>query len=321
MEYYQRALELDPKYAPAYAGIADYHVSVASWGLAPPNDAWPQAKEAAEKALEADDTLAEAHASMGVIHMWFEWEWKEAEREFLRAIELTPGLPISHVYYNLLLVQTGRFDEAEEQIREAIACDPLSVPSNVYLAGVYHYRRDYDRSIQQARRALEIDPNDIEAHIVVALNLEQKREYPEAIAELEKAYELADRNPLLLGPLGSCYGGAGEKEKALGLIDGLNEAAKQMYVAPMSWVMLYLGVGDIESAFHWLEKSAEARDILLCYLKVGPIYDQIREDPRYGELLQRINLADDESISRLRTVTQHSAKAIQSSHAGSGGDS
>ena len=215
---------------------------------------------------------------MGIIRMWYEWNWKEAEREFLRAIELKPGLPISHVYYNLLLVQNGRFEEAEEQIRIALTSDPLSVPANSYLAGVFHYRRDYDRSIEQAKRVLDIDPNDIEAHIVVGINLEQKREYPQAIAELEKAYELAGHNPLLLGPLGSCYGGAGNKEKALSLLEGLNEAAKQAYVAPISWVMLYLGVGDIEHAFEWLEKAAEARDVLLCYLKVGPIYDPIRED-------------------------------------------
>ena len=151
---------------------------VASWGLEAPTEAWPKAKEAVKKALAADDSLAEAHASMGVIRMWYEWNWKEAEREFLRGIELKPGLPISHVYYNLLLVQTGRFEEAEEQIRLALASDPLSVPANIYLAGVYHYRRDYDRSIEQAKSALEVDANDIEAHVVIALNLEQKKRVP-----------------------------------------------------------------------------------------------------------------------------------------------
>jgi eukaryotic-like serine/threonine-protein kinase len=316
LEYYEKALAFDPNYAPAYAGIADYHVSVASWGLEAPTEAWPKAKEAVKKALAADDSLAEAHASMGMIRMWYEWNWKEAEREFLRAIELKPGLPISHVYYNLLLVQNGRFSEAEEQIRIALTSDPLSVPANSYLAGVYHYRRDYDRSIEQSKRVLDIDPNDIEAHIVVALNLEQKREYPQAIAELEKAYELAGHNPLLLGPLGSCYGGAGNKEKALSLLEGLNEAAKQAYVPPISWVMLYLGVGDIERAFEWLQKAAEARDILLCYLKVGPIYDPIREDERYADLLRRVGLSDDDSMSQLRTVTERSRKALGTSPAG-----
>ena len=309
LEYYERALAADPNFAPALAGIADYHVSVASWGLEAPTEAWPKAKEAVKKALAANESLAEVHASLGMIRMWYEWKWHEAEREFLRAIELQPGLPVSHINYNLLLVQTGRFEEAEEQIREALASDPLSMPANMYLAGVFHYRREYDRSIAQARKALEIDPNDIEAHIVVALNLEQKKEYAEAIKSLEKAHELSGYNPLILGPLGSCYGRAGDKEKALSLLEGLNEAAKQMYVAPISWVMLYLGVGDVENAFAWLEKAAEARDVLLCYLKVGPIYDAIREDPRYSDLLQRIGLRDDASLSELRTVTERIGKA------------
>jgi len=307
LEYFQHALELDPHYAPAWAGIADYHVSVASWGLEAPTEAWPKAKDAACKALQADDSLAEAHASMGMIRMWYEWDWKEAEREFLRAIELNPGLPLSHVYYNLLLVQTGRSEQAEEQIRAALACDPLSVPANLYLAGVFHYRRDYERSLRQARRALELDANDIEAHVVVALNYEQQHEYTKAIAELEKAHQLSGYNPLILGPLASCYGGAGDREKALTLLDELNTAATQAYVAPMSWVMIYLGIGDVEHAFEWLEKAAEVRDVLLCYLKVGPIYDSIRNDPRYSDLLYRIGLAGDTS-SDLRTVTHHASR-------------
>jgi eukaryotic-like serine/threonine-protein kinase len=315
LEYYEEALKLDPNYAPAYAGIADYHVSVASWGLAPPMEAWPMAKEAVKKALAANDSLAEAHASMGIIRMWYEWNWKEAEREFLRAIDLKPGLPISHIYYTLLLTQMGRFEEAEDQIRLALASDPLSIPPNMYLAGLYHYRRDYDRSIQQARRALEVDPNDIEAHIVVGLNLEQKRVFPEAIAELEKAYTLSGCNPLIIGPLGSCFGAAGNNDRAMALLQDLNEAAKQAYVAPISWVMLYLGVGDVENAFEWLEKAAEARDVLLCYLKVGPIYDPVRDDPRYTDLLHRIGLADDGSMSQLRTVTEEASKVLQTSRA------
>jgi len=303
LEYFQRALELEPNYAPALAGIADYHVSVASWGLEAPTEAWPKAQEAISQALKADDSLAEAHASMGMFCMWYEWNWKEAEREFLRATELQPALPLPHVNYSLLLVQTGRFDEAEEQIRAALACDPLSVQANLYLAGVYHYRRDYDGSLKQAQRALELDANDIEAHVVMALNYEQQREYTKAIAELEKAHQLSGYNPLILGPLASCYGGSGDKEKALTLLEELNAAAGQMYVAPISWVMIYLGIGDVERAFEWLEKAAEARDALLCYLKVGPIYDPIRNDARYSDLLYRVGLGAD-ATSELRTVTQ-----------------
>ncbi len=305
LEYFERALTLDPDYAPAHAGIADYYISVASWGLVPPMEAWPKAKESVSNALAADETLPEAHASMGVIRMWSEWDWKEAEREYLRAIELNPGQPLPHVHYNLLLVQTGRSEEAEEQIRLALASDPLSVPAIMYLAGVFHYRREYDRSLEQARRALELDRNDIEAHVVMALNYEQKGEFDKAIAEHQKAHELSGYNPLILGPLASCYGLSGDKEKALALLEELNNAAEQGYVPPISWVMLYLGIGDKEKAFEWLEKAAEVRDVLLCYLKVGPIYDSIRSDPRYEALLLRMGLAE-ESEAQVRTITQES---------------
>lgn len=247
---------------------------------------------------------------MGQIRMWFDWDWKEAEREYLRAIELKPGQPLPHVQYNLLLVQTGRFEEAEEQIRAALVSDPLSVPNNVYLAGVFHYRREYDRSLEYCRRALDLDANDIEAHVVVGLNYEQKRMYPDGIAEMEKARELSGNNPLILGPLGSCYGGSGDKAQAMKLLDELNAAAQQAYVAPITWVMLYLGMGEIDLAFEWLEKAAEARDPLLCYLKVGPIYDPIRDDPRYVRLLQRIGLGKQEFDSKLPTVTQSSSVRV-----------
>ncbi len=309
LEYFNRALTLDPNYAPAYSGIADYHVAVASWGLEPPTEAWPKAKQAAAQALAADDTLAEAHASMGMIRMWFDWDWKEAEREYLRAIELKPGQALPHVQYNLLLVQSSRLVEAEEQIRAALAVDPLSVPNNMYLAGVFHYRREYDRSLEQCLRALELDPNDVEAHVVMGLNYEQKRMYPEAIAELEKARELSGNNPLILGPLGSCYAGAGDKMQARKLLDELNAAAQQAYVAPITSVMLYLGLGEIDAAFDWLEKAAEARDPLLYYLKVGPIYDPIRDDPRYEILLNRIGLGKEDLESDLRTVTQRESSS------------
>jgi tetratricopeptide (TPR) repeat protein len=171
---------------------------------------------------------------------------------------------------------------------------------------VYHYRRDYQESLKQVRRALDLDPNDIEAHIVAALNYEQQHKYKAAIAELERAQQLSGGFPLILGPLASCYGAAGEMEKAHALLNELNAAATQTYVAPIAWVMAYLGMGDVEGAFEWLEKAAAARDPLLCYLRVGPIYDLIRDDTRYLDLLYRIGLGQGDS-SELRTVTQHAS--------------
>jgi serine/threonine-protein kinase len=290
LEYFELALGQDPGYAPAYSGKADYHVAVASWGLDAPVAAWAKAKTAAARALELDDSLAEAHASMGSILMWYEWNWNEAEREFLRAIELNPGHPNAHIQYNLLLVQSGRFDEAEREVRAALLLDPLSIRTNSYLAGVLHYRRAYDRSLEQCRRALELDPNDIELHVVLGLNYEQKGMYDNAIHELEKARELSDSNPLILGPLGSCYAQSGKEPEARKLIDELDRTAQLTYVPRIVWAMIYLGLRERDLAFQWLEKAAEAREVLLCYLGVGPIYDPIAGDPRYQELLGRIGL-------------------------------
>jgi serine/threonine protein kinase/Flp pilus assembly protein TadD len=293
LEYFELALAQDPGYAPAYSGIADYHIAVASWGLATPTDAWPKAKEAAERALAIDDTLAEAHASMGTIHMWYEWNWSAAEQDFRRAIDLNPGHPNAHVQYNLLFLQTGRFGEAEREIRTALATDPLSIRINSYLAGLFHYRGEYDRSLEQCGRALELDPKDIELHIVLALNYEQKGMYKDAIRELEQARELSDNNPLILGPLGSCYAAAGDHARARSSLAELDRAAQVTYVAPITWVMIYLGLREFDRAFEWLEKAAQVRDVLICYLGVGPIYECIRSDPRYTDLVRRIGLAPD----------------------------
>ena len=293
LEYFELALAQDPGYAPAYSGIADYHIAVASWGLATPTDAWPKAKEAAERALAIDDTLAEAHASMGTIHMWYEWNWSAAEQDFRRAIDLNPGHPNAHVQYNLLFLQTGRFGEAEREIRTALATDPLSIRINSYLAGLFHYRGEYDRSLEQCGRALELDPKDIELHIVLALNYEQKGMYKDAIRELEQARELSDNNPLILGPLGSCYAAAGDHARARSSLAELDRASQVTYVAPITWVMIYLGLREFDRAFEWLEKAAQVRDVLICYLGVGPIYECIRSDPRYTDLVRRIGLAPD----------------------------
>ena len=300
LHYFEAALQHDPDYAAAYSGIADYHIAVASWGLERPAEAWPKAKAAAVRALELDPDLAEAWASLGTISMWYEWEWKAAEREFLRAIALSPGHPNAHIQYNLLLVQTLRFSEAEDQIRTVLASDPLSVRANSYLAGVFHYRREYDRSLEQCWRTLELDPDDIELHVVLGLNYEQKGMFREAIQELEKARVLSGNNPLILGPLASCFAGSGELNEARRIVDELEQMSSSMYVAAITRAMVFLGMKDVDSAFLWLDSAARAREVLVCYLAVGPIYDCIRHDPRYREMLQRIGLLGrDETASGL----------------------
>jgi tetratricopeptide (TPR) repeat protein len=156
---------------------------------------------------------------------------------------------------------------------------------------VYHYRREYDRSLEICRQALELSPDDIELHVVVGLNYEQKKMYAEAIQEIECALKLADNNPLIWGPLGSCCAAAGDCGRALGLLAQIEELSKSAYVAYITPAMICLGLKDYDRAFDWLEKAADAREVLLCYLAVGPIYDGIRNHPRYMPLLKRLGLA------------------------------
>jgi len=165
---------------------------------------------------------------------------------------------------------------------------------------VYHYRREYDRSLEQCRRTLELDPNDIELHIVVGLNYEQKKMCREAIRELDKARSLSGNNPLILGPLGSCFAGCGELQEARRILDELEQMSYSMYVAAIARAMVFMGMKDRDSAFLWLESAARAREALVCYLAAGPIYDGIRQDPRYRDMLQRIGLLGrDETASGL----------------------
>jgi tetratricopeptide (TPR) repeat protein len=237
--------------------------------------------------------------------MWYDWDWDAAESEFLRAINLNPGHPNAHIQYNLLLVQTGRFNEAEDQVRTVLASDPLSVRANSYLAGVFHYRREYDRSLEQCVRTLELEPDDIELRVILGLNYEQKRMYGEAIRHLEKARVLSDNNPLILGPLGSCYAGCGDMAQAKALLDELERMVSTTYVAAITRAMIYVGMGAKDEALEWLGVAASSREVLLCYLAVGPIYDVLRDDARYQELLRQTGLpACNWSVLRTASLPQ-----------------
>jgi serine/threonine-protein kinase len=290
VENFNGSLAEDASYAPAHAGLADCYIYEASWGLAPPAEAWSRAATAARCALQIDDGLAEAHTALGAVLAFNEWDWAGAERECRRALERNPGSVGAHIVYNIILVQLKRLDEARAEVKRALELDPLSVPVNSYLAGIYYYGRDYDRSIEQARKGLELDANDIELHAVLGLNYEQKEMFDEAIAAFERARQLSGDFPIILGPLGGLYAKAGVTSKARAIEAQLEELASKRYVPPIAWAMLYIGLNDRNRVFHWLEAAADARDTLLCYLGVSPIYDAYRSHDRYIRLMSRIGL-------------------------------
>jgi tetratricopeptide (TPR) repeat protein len=291
-EYFQQAIEKDPTYALAYSGLADSYSLLADYGLVAPNDAFPRAKEAALKALEIEGTLAEAHASLGFIKTHFDWDRSGGERELLRAIELNPAYAISHQWYAQALWDTGRLEEALAENQQAVKLDPLSLTINRNLGWVFYLARQYDQAIEQLRKTLEMDPNFVLVHLTLGQAYVQKSMYQQAIAECEKELAISPHNPYALSGLGYAYAVAGRRVEAQKVLDKLNGLSKQKYVAAVSKVGIYVGLGEKNTAVEWLEKAYEDRSIGSTFsrIKLDPIFDPLRSDPRFVDLLHRINL-------------------------------
>jgi len=288
IEYFQQAIAKDPTYALAYAGLADCYTMLANFGFVPPNKAYPKAKEAALKALETDDSVAEAHTSLGFIKMAYDWDWTGGEREFQRAIELNPSSVTAHQLYGLALAAEGRFEEAIKELKRALELDPLSPSNNSALGTGFLCAQQYDQAIEQERKALDLDANFLPAHLFLGWSYVQKSMYKEGIAELEKAMAISPGNTLLLSGLGYAYAAAGRKLEAQKVLDQLNDLAKQKYVPAMYRAWTYAGLGEKDKAFEWLEKGYEDRSILS--IKAYGVLAPLHSDPRWADLLRRMNL-------------------------------
>ena len=291
IDYFQRAIEKDPSYALAYSGLADSYSLLANNGLVPAKDAYARAKEAAQKAIEIDDTLAEAHVSLGYVRYQFEWDWSGAERELRRGIELNPALASAHNLYSTALGRMGRIEEAVGEKRRAVELDPLSLIMNRNLGIILYLARQYDQAIEQERKTLELDPNYIGVHLTIGQAYFEKSMYKEGMAELEKELAISPGNPVPLSWLGYGYAIGGRKAEAQKVLDQLRERSKQKYVPAWTVADIYLGLGEKDKAFEWLEKAYEERFAgLAASIKVEPIFDPLRSDPRYADLLRRMNL-------------------------------
>ncbi len=293
LEYFQQAIERDPNFALAYSGLADTYdllgASDASGGM-PPNEAMPKAKAAALKALEIDDTLAEAHVSLAHVKYYYDCDWAAAEREYKRAIELNPNYPTAHQWYAVYLMSAGRFDEALAQNRRAQELDPLSLPINMTLGWVLLNARQYDQSVEQLRKTLEMDPNFILTHHRLGLVYEQKGKYDEAIAEFRQVLNLSAGKPLGIAALAHAYALSGKRAEAQRTLAELQEISKRRYVSPASIALIYAALGDKDQAFAWLEKADKERDANLARLTVDPRFDSLRSDPRFVDLERRIGI-------------------------------
>lgn len=290
IEYFQQAIEKDPRYALAYAGLADSYILLATYNILPPTEAIPEARMAAMKALEIDDKLAEAYISLATIEGEHEWNWSIAEKEFKQAIKINPNYAIAHQWYGEYLVVMGRFDEALAAIKRAHQLDPLSLVVNLALGDVFYYTRRYDEAIEQYGKTLEIDSNFAFAYSYLGSAYLQKALYAEAIAELEKARELSGGEPLIVAWLGYAFALAGEKDKARDMLDELKERSKREYISSYYLAIIYAGLDEKDQAFEYLEKAYEERSSWLPRLKAEPKFDSLRSDQRFADLLQRVGL-------------------------------
>jgi TolB-like protein/Flp pilus assembly protein TadD len=289
IDYFQQAIAADPNYALAYAGVADGYVWLPGYTVGTPRDCYPKAAAAAKKALELDGTLAEARTSLALAIWLYDFDSSQAIREFQRAIELNPNYAIAHQQYaNNTLSALGRFDDAIVEGKRAVELDPLSLVINTDAGANYYYARRYDEAIAQLRKTLEMDPGFYIAHLALAQALDAKGSRDAAIVECQKARALND-DPAVLGVLARAHGLSADKMEAEKILDQLKKLSQERYVSAYSFALVYLGLGDKEEALHWLEQSYQDRagsDI--GYIRVDPLLDPLRGDPRFEALAEKI---------------------------------
>jgi serine/threonine-protein kinase len=299
MEYFEKALEKDPEFAPAYAKIADYYHFSSHIGLFSPQKIFPKWKAAAERALEIDEGLADAHLAMAHISFYYERDWAKAEREYERAVKLNPNSTDAHKYYGLFLASRERFDQAVAEGKKALALDPLSIAVNIVAGFVCLFANRMDDALGLVRQMIELDPNAPQGYWVGGSLLMANGKYEEAVEAFQKSLTLGD-NQMALAKLGCAYGLAGRRGEALKILDQLFEMRERQYAAPFNIARVYAGLGDNDNAFEWMEKAVEERDADLVFLKrhveagAGVYFgENFSTDSRYEDILRHAGLATD----------------------------
>ena len=290
IEYFRKAIERDPRYALAYAGLADSYNILASYSALSPKEAFPKAKEAAARALELDDKLAEAHAALAFVKFGYDWDWVEADRGFKRAIQLNPGYSFAHNFYAVILPALGRFNEAFAQIKKAHDLDPLSLPINTNLGWLLYLARRYEESIQQYLKTIELDDGFALAHRRLAQTYQQTQRFSEADAEFRKAVALSGEDVELISARGHFYAVVGEHDKADEALKQLESLSRMRYVPAYLVARIHVGFGNVDRVFELLEQALEERYGYLAYLQVEPMWDGIRDDPRFVELVRSVGI-------------------------------
>jgi adenylate cyclase len=299
IQHFEASIKHDQKFALAYTGLADAYSILASYSLeyVPPKEGFPKAKTAAEKALSLDDHLAEAHASLGLVKFYYEWDWNGAEAEFKKALELNSGYAQAHQYYADFVKSFGRFDEALEEMRKALVLDPLSYSINTGIGHVLYLSRQYDLAIDQYRKVVESDPSFVPARLWFGRPYLQKGMFKEATEQVEEAVKLSHETTVSLATLAQAFAAAGRIGDAKKLLDKLSTRATEQYV-PSYWIALvYTSMGNKDEAMKHLERAFLERSSWLVWANVEPRFDPLRSDARFTSLLARIGFKPAESLT------------------------
>ncbi|HEX6126955.1 MAG TPA: winged helix-turn-helix domain-containing protein [Pyrinomonadaceae bacterium] len=287
---FRQAIEKDARYAMAYAGLADSYNMLSGWGAMAPNEGYPLAKSAALRALELDESLAEAHTSLGSVKLFYDADWIGSEVSLARAIEINPNYSDAQMMYGYRLMLLGRFDESRPYLERAIELDPFSIVKIVSYGNTFYFQRDSARAIEVYQRALNLDTNSGLARWSLGSALLQAGRTEEAIAEFERAIPLSGDSPDEAASLAIAYVVAGRQEDATGILRDLEAGTGRAYTPPALIAATYAALGESDKAFDLLERAFRERDSLLVYLKVEPMFDPLRSDPRFAKLLARIGL-------------------------------
>ncbi|MCK5344174.1 MAG: tetratricopeptide repeat protein, partial [Candidatus Heimdallarchaeota archaeon] len=290
IEYFEQAIERTSDFTQAYAGLSVAYTLLCIYDYLHSEDGFPKAKEAALKAVEIDETCAGAHISLGSVKLYYDWDWEGAEKEYMRASELNPNHERIHLRYAGYFATIGRLDEAIMESRKALELDPLSIIVNSGL-GMYLLRANQlKQAKEQVQKTLELVPNHPVSLFVLGQVYVLETRYEKGIAEIQKAFKLSGKNAMTLTALGWAYAVSGQKKEARKVLVELKKKSEQEYVRPFSFAKIHSALGEINQAFQWLDKAYEEHDISLIHIMTDETIENLRSDPRYNELLKKMNL-------------------------------
>jgi tetratricopeptide (TPR) repeat protein len=289
IDCFTRAIEMDPDFAPAHAGLADGYSLQGFYGLGPPRVLLLRARDAAERAVALDDTLPEAHHALGMVHLFLDWDWDSIEREFARALALDPNASFSHGYYGLSLATMGRVEEAVREAEQTTALDPLSAWAFTVAADTYFLLRHYGRSIEKSHKAFGLDPNFPPASWILSLALSEVGRHGEAIEAAERGVTITGRIPFFVGVLGRALARAGRKDAARQMLEELKERSRQgdAHVPPDYLAMVYDGLGEVKAGIAMIERGLSEGSGGFVVSLASPVCDTLRGHPRFAEMLKR----------------------------------